>query len=66
MPNDIKKITRSIFKDRGKYNDLMPQDRILFYLLYYAGVTAGMPRVEALKAIYAKLNKIRPGGIKQK
>ena len=44
----------------------MPQDRILFYLLYYAGVTAGMPRVEALKAIYAKLNKIRPGGIKQK
>ena len=66
LPNDSDKITQSIFKDRGKHNELTPQDRMFLYLLYNSGVTAGMPRVEALKAIYAKLNKIRPGGIKQK
>ena len=39
---------------------------MFLYLLYNTGVTASMPRVEALKAIYIKLNKIRRGGIKQK
>lgn len=66
MPNDNDKITQSIFKDWCKHNELTPKDRMLLYLLYNYGVTVGMPRVEALTAIYAKLNKIHLGGIKQK
>ena len=63
LPNDSDKITQSIFKDQGEHNEPTPKDRILLYLLFNTGVTAGMPRIEALKAIYAKLNKIHSGGI---
>lgn len=65
LPNDSREITQSIFKDRGKHNELTPQDRLFLRLLYDDGVKHGMARVEALKAIYANLNRIRPAGIRQ-
>ena len=61
--NDSDKITQSVFKDRGKHNELSMTDRISLYLRYNTGLTADMPCVEALKAIYAKLKKIHSGGI---
>lgn len=65
LPNDSDRITQSIFKDRGKHNELTPQDRLFLRLLYSPGIKSGMPRIEALKAIYANLNKIRPGGVRR-
>ncbi len=65
LPNDSDRITQSIFKDRGKHNELTPQDRLFLRLLYNSGVTSGMPRIDALKAIYANLNKICPGGVRR-
>ena len=65
LPNDSDTIRQSIFQDRGKHNELTPQDRLLLRLLYDPRVTPGMERVAALRTIYAILNQIRPGGIRR-
>ena len=65
LPNDSLTITQSIFRDRGKHNELQPQDRLFLRLLYDPRVEYGMERVAALNVVYAILNHIRPAGIKR-
>ncbi|MBF0195535.1 MAG: DUF2927 domain-containing protein [Magnetococcales bacterium] len=48
LPNDSNLVGDSIFKDRGKFNELTKQDRLLLKILYDQRLTFGMSRQETL------------------
>ncbi len=61
LPNDSDRITESIFRDRGRYNELTWQDRLMLRILYDRRITPGMPRRDALRIARRILERLRPG-----
>lgn len=61
LPNDSDEVTQSIFVDRGRHNELTPQDRLLLRLLYDPEIKVGMPRQQAVDQVHEILKRIRPG-----
>jgi hypothetical protein len=51
LPNDSYLVGDSIFKDRGRFNELTPHDRLLLKILYDHRLTYGMSREETLEQI---------------
>jgi hypothetical protein len=51
LPNDSNLMGESIFKDRGKFNELTPHDRLLLRILYDHRLAFGMSRQETLAQV---------------
>jgi hypothetical protein len=58
LPNDSNLVGESIFKDRGRHNELTPHDRLLLKILYDKRLHFGMPRKETLEKIREFLPEI--------
>lgn len=61
LPNDSDQVQQSIFVDKGKYNELTPQDRLLLRILYDPNIKIGMPRQQAVRTALEILKRLRPG-----
>ncbi|MBF0382454.1 MAG: DUF2927 domain-containing protein [Magnetococcales bacterium] len=51
LPNDSDLVSDSVFKDRGRYNELTSHDKLLLRILYDHRLTFGMSRKETMLQI---------------
>lgn len=61
LPNDSDLVQQSIFVDKGQYNELTPQDRLLLRVLYDPEIKVGMPREQAVRTASTILQRLRQG-----
>ncbi|MBF0445713.1 MAG: DUF2927 domain-containing protein [Magnetococcales bacterium] len=62
LPNDSNLVGDSIFRDRGKYNELTSQDRLLLRILYDHRLVFGMSRPETLEQVSIFLPELMEEG----
>ncbi len=60
LPNDSNAVEPSIFNDQSRFFELTEHDRLMLRMLYDPRITAGMPRLDALKQGRLILDEIRP------
>ncbi|MBF0358072.1 MAG: DUF2927 domain-containing protein [Magnetococcales bacterium] len=58
LPNDSNLVGESVFKDRGRHNELTPHDRLLLKILYDRRLHFGMSKKDTLKKISEFLPEI--------